>query len=74
MTIDTLESVKVHLFALQYTIVIELLTWFLVIELAFEQADLIIQGLKLVEEGTARYWRLIIFIVIQLWFIFVRLR
>ena len=74
MTIDTLESVKVHLFALQYTIVIELLTWFLVIELALEQADLIIQGLKLVEEGTARYWRLIIFIVIQLWFIFVRLR
>ena len=53
MTIDTLESVKVHLLALQNTIIIELLTWFLVIELAFEQADLIIQGLKLVKERTS---------------------
>ena len=74
MTVDTFESVKVHLFALQYTIIIELLTWFLVIELALEQADLIIQGLELVKEGTARYWRFIIFIIIQLRFIFVRFR
>ena len=56
MTIYTLESVKVHLFALQNTIVIELLTRFLVVELAFKQADLVIQSLKLVIEGAPRYW------------------
>ena len=64
MTIYTLESVKVHLFALQYTIVIELLTRFPVVELAFEQADLVIECLKLVVECTPRHWRLSIFLVI----------
>ena len=73
MTIYTLESVKVHLFALQYTIVIELFTWLSVVELAFEQAYLIVECLKLIIEGTPRYWRLSIFLVIQCWFIFVRL-
>ena len=52
MTIYTLESMKVHLFALQNTIIIELLTWFFVVELALKQANLIIKGLKLVIEGT----------------------
>ena len=70
MTIYTLKSVKVHLFALENTIVIELLTRLLVVELAFEQADLIVKGLKLVKECTPRHWRLGIFLVIECWFIF----
>ena len=73
MTIYTLESVKVHLFALEYTIVVELLTRLFVVELAFEKADLIVKSLKLVKEGTPRYWRLSIFLVIQCWFVFTRL-
>ena len=52
-TINMFERVEGHLLPLENTIVIELLPRLLVVELALEKANLIIECLKLVIEGAS---------------------
>ena len=54
--IDLFESIKCHLLVTQDVIIVDLISWLFRVELVLKHADLFVECLQLVEEGTTRWF------------------